>query len=88
MPNTCGVSAADRADELFSIDAEARRRLIDLNSHTLRQARAKPLLDEIHSKIEAVSPLHCPPAYSARPASTRSRSGRSSLASWSIRNWS
>jgi hypothetical protein len=34
------------------------------------------------------SPLHCPPVRSARLASTRSRYGISSPASWSIPNWS
>ena len=43
-----------RMDELFAVDAEARRRVIGLTGrHALRQARAKSLLDDIRSKIEA-----------------------------------
>jgi len=42
-----------RMDELFAVDAEARRRVIGLTRrHALRQERAKPLLDDIRSKIE------------------------------------
>lgn len=43
-----------RTDELFAVDAEARRRRIDLSGrHALRQERARHLLDDIRSKIEA-----------------------------------
>jgi transposase len=43
-----------RMDELFAVDAEARRRRIDLSGrHALRQERARHLLDDIRSKIEA-----------------------------------
>jgi transposase len=43
-----------RMDELFAVDAEARRREIGLTGrHALRQERAKPLLDEIRRRIEA-----------------------------------
>ena len=43
-----------RMDELFAVDAEARRRVIGLTGrHALRQERAKPLLDDIRNKIEA-----------------------------------
>src|SRR5438034_7970163 len=42
-----------RMDELFAVDAEARRRVMGLTGrHALRQERAKPLLDVIRSKIE------------------------------------
>src|SRR5580700_9067217 len=43
-----------RMDELFAVDAEARRKRIDLGGrHAPRQERAKHLLDDIRSKIEA-----------------------------------
>lgn len=48
-------------DELFAIDAEARRRVIGLTrSHALRQKRAKPLLDDIRGKIEAAQSVALP----------------------------
>src|ERR1019366_5738002 len=50
-----------RMDELFAIDAEARRRVIGLTGrHALRQERAKPLLEDIRSKIEAAQPVASP----------------------------
>jgi len=50
-----------RMDELFAVDAEARRRLIGLaGRHVLRQERAKPLLDDIRSKIEAAQSIALP----------------------------
>jgi transposase len=48
-----------RMDALFAVDADARRGVIGLTGrHTLRQARATPLLDDICSKIEA-STVRC-----------------------------
>ncbi len=48
-------------DELFAVDAEARRRVIGLTGcHALRQERAKPLLDDIRSKIEAAQSIALP----------------------------
>jgi len=50
-----------RMDELFAVDAEARCRAIGLTGcHALRQERAKPLLDEIRSKIEAAQSVALP----------------------------
>src|SRR5438552_8676974 len=50
-----------RMDELFAVDAEARRRKIDLTGrHALRQERARPLLDEIRGKIEAAQSIALP----------------------------
>ena len=50
-----------RMDELFAVDAEARRRGIGLDGrHALRQERAKPLLDDIRSKIEAAQSVALP----------------------------
>jgi transposase len=50
-----------RMDELFAVDAEARRRVIGLTGrHALRQERAKPLLDDIRSKIEVAQSIALP----------------------------
>ena len=50
-----------RMDELFAVDAEARRRGIGLTGrHALRQQRAKPLLDDILSKIEVAQSMALP----------------------------
>ena len=73
-----------RMDELFSVDAEARRKALNVAArHIRRQERAMPLLDEIRSKIDAQrSRLHCPPVHSAKPANTRSRCGDGVEAQW------
>ena len=43
-----------RIDELFAIDAEARRQALSLEArHALRQKRSRPLLDVIRKQIEA-----------------------------------
>src|SRR5260370_8690216 len=50
-----------RMDELFAVDAEARHRVIGpIGRHALRQERAKPLLDDIRSKIEAAQSVALP----------------------------
>jgi len=50
-----------RMDELFAVDAEARRRTIGFTGrHAMRQERAKPLLDEIRSKIQAAQSIALP----------------------------
>ena len=65
-----------RMDELFAVDAEARRRVIGLDGrHALRQARAKPLLDDIRSKIEAAQSV-------ALPSSALSKACQYALALW------
>jgi hypothetical protein len=47
-----------RIDELFAVDAEARRKaLTSAARHIRRQERAKPLLDDIRSKIEAAQSI-------------------------------
>ena len=41
-------------DELFGVDAEARRKALSVTArHVRRQERAKPLLDDIRRKVEA-----------------------------------
>jgi hypothetical protein len=43
-----------RIDELFAIDAEARRQALNLEArHALRQQQSRPLLDEIRKQIDA-----------------------------------
>jgi len=55
------TSIVARMDELFAVDAEARRRVIDpIGRHALRQERAKPLLDDIRAKIEAAQSVALP----------------------------
>ena len=76
-------------DELFAVDAEARRKTLTTAArHIRRQEAAKPLLDDIRSKIEAAQSAALPSSALSRLASTRSHCGRSSPASWSIPNWS
>jgi hypothetical protein len=65
-----------RMDELFAVDAEARRRVIGLTGrHALRQERAKPLLNEIRSKIEAAQSV-------ALPSSALSKACQYALTLW------
>ena len=65
-----------RMDELFAVDAEARRRVIGLTErHALRQERAKPLLDDIRSKIEVAQSI-------ALPSSALSKACQYALTLW------
>ena len=65
-----------RMDELFAVDAEARRRVIGFTGrHALRQERAKPLLDEIRSKIDAAHSV-------ALPSSALSKACQYALTLW------
>jgi transposase len=65
-----------RMDELFAVDAEARRKtLTTATRHTERQERAKPLLDDIHSKIAAARS-------SALPSSALSKACHYALTLW------
>jgi transposase len=50
-----------RMDELFAVDAEARRKALNFAArHIRRQEIAKPLLDEIRSKIDAAQSIALP----------------------------
>ena len=70
-----------RMDELFAVDAEARRRVIGLTGrHALRQERAKPLLDDIRSKIEAAHS-------SALPSSALSKACQYAVTLWRKLTW-
>src|SRR5260370_32235272 len=63
-------------EELFAVDAEARRRVIGLTGrHALRQERAKPLLDDILSKIEVAQSV-------ALPSSALSKACQYALTLW------
>ena len=54
-----------RMDELFSLDAEARRKGLTVAArHVRRQETAKDLLDDIRSKIEAAQSVALPSALS------------------------
>jgi transposase len=65
-----------RMDELFAVDAEARRRVIGLTGrHALRQERARPLLDDIRSKIEGAQ-------FVALPSSALSKACQYALTLW------
>ena len=65
-----------RMDDLFAIDAEARRRGIGLAGRdALRQGRAKPLLDDIRTKIEAAQSV-------ALPSSALSKACQYALTLW------
>ena len=65
-----------RMDELFAVDAEARRRAIGLTGrHALRQEKAKPLLGDIRSKIEVAQSV-------ALPASALSKACQYALTRW------
>ena len=63
-------------DQLFAVDAEARRRAIGLTGrHALRQERAKPLLVDIRSKIETAQSV-------ALPSSALSKACHYALTLW------
>ena len=63
-------------DELFAVDGEARRKGIGLTwGHALRQERAKPLLGDIRSKIEAAQ-------FVALPSSALSKACQYALTLW------
>src|SRR3984885_3448978 len=63
-------------DELFAVDAEARRRVIGLTGrHALRQEIAKPLMDEIRERIEAAQSI-------ALPSSALSKACQYALTLW------
>ena len=73
-------------DELFAVDAEARRKRLTIAArHIRRQETARPLLDAIRrqDRCSALRSL-CLPAHLAKPATTCSHFGRSLHASWSI----
>src|SRR5450631_3992666 len=65
-----------RMDELFAVDAEARRRAIGLTGrHAQRKKRARPLLDEIRGRIEAAQSV-------ALPSSALSKACQYALTLW------
>ena len=65
-----------RMDELFAVDAEARRKALTTAArHIRRQETAKPLLDDIRSKIEAAQSI-------ALPSSALSKACQYALTLW------
>jgi transposase len=65
-----------RMDELFAVDAEARRKALSVTArHVRRQERGRPLLDEIRGRIEAAQS-------SALPASALSKACQYTLTLW------
>jgi len=63
-------------DELFAVDAEARRKTLTTAArHIRRQETARPLLDHIRSKVEAAQSA-------ALPSSTLSKACQYALALW------
>jgi len=65
-----------RIDELFAVDADARRKaLTTAERHVRRQETAKPLLDDVRSKIEAAQSI-------ALPSSALSKACRYTLTLW------
>ena len=63
-------------DELFAVDAEARRETLTTAArHTRRQETAKPLLGDIRSNIEAAQSV-------ALPSSALSKACQYALALW------
>ena len=63
-------------DELFAVDAEARRKTLTTTArHIRRQETARPLLDEIRSKIEAAQSA-------ALPSSALGKACQYALALW------
>src|ERR1019366_3761214 len=65
-----------RMDELFAVDADARRKALTTAArHFRRQETAKPLLDDIRSKIEAAQSF-------ALPSSTLSKACQYALTLW------
>ena len=65
-----------RMDELFAVDAEARRRMLSFTGrHALRQERAAPLLADIRNKIETAQSV-------ALPSSALSKACHYALTLW------
>jgi len=70
------VAIVTQMDQLFAIDAQARREGLDQAvRHTLRQQQAPPLLEEIKAKIEAARST-------ALPASALAKACRYTLTLW------
>ena len=60
-----------RIDELFAIDAEARRQALSLEArHTLLQQQLRPLLDGIRKQIETARSMALPGGAMAKARTT------------------
>jgi hypothetical protein len=70
------IRIVEHIDRLFTIDAEARAKEMDLTArHQLRQQRATPLLEEIRRQMEAAQT-------NALPAGALAKACRYTLALW------
>ena len=70
------TSIVTQMDELFAVDAEARRKTLTTAArHIRRQETARPLLDDIRSNIEAALSV-------ALPSSTISKACQYALNVW------
>ena len=58
---TVATPIVARIDELFAVDDEARRKALSVTArHVRRQETAKPLLDDIRSKIDTAQSVALP----------------------------
>jgi transposase IS66 family protein len=74
-------------DELFAVDAEARRKALTTAArHIRRQETARALLDDIHSKIEAAQSVALPSSALSKACQYALTLWKSSPTSWSIPN--
>ena len=74
--DTTAVAIVAQMDQLFAIEAQARREGLDpATRHTLRQNQAPPLLDAIRARIEAARSI-------ALPASALGKACRYTLTLW------
>ena len=69
-----GRRTVAQMDELFAVDAEARRKTLTTAArHIRRQETARPLLDDIRSKIDAAQSAALPSSALSRPDLLRQR---------------
>jgi lysozyme family protein len=74
-------------DELFAVDAEARRKALTTAArHIRRQEPARALVDDIRSKIEAAQSVALPSSALSKACQYALTPGKSSPTSWSIPN--
>jgi hypothetical protein len=87
VENPVATPIVAQADELFAVDADARRKTLNTAARHIRRQETADLFSMISAaRSRQRSPRLCLPAHSARLANTRSGFGRSLPASWSIPN--
>ena len=83
------TSILGHIQELFAIDAEARQGGLSLEArHALRQEKVNRSSISFVRRSNQPAARRCPPVLWPKPATIPLRSGRSSLVSWNIQNWS